>query len=379
MNYVALRMMLHDRAKFLGLIFSVAFAAFLISHQASVFTSLMARTTSQIMDVVDADVWVMDPKTQNFDEVKPMTSNALYRVRSVKGVEWAQPFFKANARVKTADGLFRSCILLGVDDATLVGAPRSMILGNVEALREPDAILLDKAGYNYLFPGEPLELGRIVEINDRRARIAGICEASAPFQTLPVVFTRYSLAINYVGRERNSLSFILAEGRRGMSAAELSNRVATETGLTAMPKAEWGWRTILYYIGNTGIPVNFSITVMVAIIVGTVVSGQTFYIFTIENLKQFAALKAMGVTNGNLTRMVLLQAAVIGFIGCAFGVAMAAAFFLATKDISHLRGFIMRWQIYAGTWVLIFIIVALASLLSLRKLRRLEPALVFRG
>lgn len=379
MNYVALRMLLHDRAKYLGLIFSVAFAAFLISHQASIFTSLMARTTSQVMDVVDASVWVMDPRTQNFDEVKPMTTNELYRVRSVEGVAWAQPFFKANARVKTADGLFRSCILLGVEDATLVGAPRDMILGDVQALRKPDTVVVDAAGYNYLFPGEPLELGRTVEINDRQARIVGICQASAPFQTLPVVFARYSLAINFVGRERNTLSYVLAEPRPGVTPEELSQRIKAETGLEALPQAEWGWRTILYYIGNTGIPVNFGITVMVAIIVGTVVSGQTFYIFTIENLRQFAALKAMGVTNGRLTRMVLLQAAMVGFIGCALGVAMAAAFFLATKDISHLRGFILRWQIYAGTWGLIFFIVALASLLSVRKLRRLEPAVVFRG
>ncbi len=379
MNYVALRMLLHDRAKYLGLIFSVAFAAFLISHQASIFSSLMARTTSQIMDVVDADVWVMDPRTQNFDEVKPMTSNALLRVRSVEGVEWAERFFKNNARAKAPGGLFRSVILLGVDDATLVGAPRRMVLGDIESLRDPDAILLDQAGYNYLFPGEPLALGREVEINDRRAVVTGICEASAPFQTLPVVFARYSLAVNYVGRERNSLGFVLAKGRPGISPVELSRRIEAETGLTALPQGAWGWRTILYYIGNTGIPVNFGITVMVAIIVGTVVSGQTFYIFTIENLKQFAALKAMGVTNGKLTRMVLLQAAVIGFIGCAFGVAMAAAFFLATKDISHLRGFILRWQILAGTWVLIAAIVAAASLLSVRKLRRLEPAIVFRG
>lgn len=379
MNYVALRMLLHDRAKYLGLIFSVAFAAFLISHQSSIFASLMARTTSQITDVIDADVWVMDPKTLNFDEVKPMISSELLRVRSVPGVEWAVPLFKSNARVKTASGDFRSGILMGLDDATLVGAPHAMVMGSIDSLRKPDAIILDQAGYNYLFPGEPLSLGRFVEINDRRAEIVGICEAAAPFQTLPIVFARFSLATTFVGQERNTLSFVLAKARDGVSSRELSTRIDQATGLSALPTVEWAWKTIWFYISNTGIPVNFGITVMVAIIVGTVVSGQTFYIFTLENLKQFAALKAIGVTNRRLTGMVLLQAAMIGFIGCALGVAMAAAFFLATKDISHLRGFILRWQVYCGTWVLVFVIVALASWLSVQKLRRLEPATVFRG
>lgn len=379
MNYVAIRMLVHDRAKYLGLIFSVAFASFLISHQSSIFASLMARTTSQVMDVAEADIWVMDPKTQNFDEVKPLTSNSLYRVRSVDGVEWAEPFFKNNARIKTRDGLFRSSILLGVDDSTLVGAPQRMILGRVDSLREPETVLIDKAGYNYLYPGKPLALGGELEINDRRAKIGGICEAAAPFQTLPVVFTRQSLAVNFVGRERNNLTYLLVKNRGGVSDRELCRRIDEATGLQALTRLDWAWRTIWFYIGNTGIPVNFGITVMVAIIVGTVVSGQTFYIFTLENLKQFAVLKAMGVTNAGLTRMVLLQAGVVGFIGCAFGVAMAASFFLATKDVSHLRGFILRWQVMLGTWGLIFLIVTAASLLSVRKLRRLEPAIVFRG
>lgn len=63
---------------------------------------------------------------------------------------------------------------------------------------------------------------------------------------------------------------------------------------------------------NTGIPVNFGITIAIALIVGLAVAGQTFYMFTIENLRQFGALKAIGVTNGRLIGMVLLQALTAG-------------------------------------------------------------------
>jgi putative ABC transport system permease protein len=372
-------MLLHDRAKYLGLIFSIAFSAFLISHQASIFASLMARTTSQIIDVLDAQVWVMDPETQSFDEIKPLSENALFRLRSIPDVEWAVRLFKQNARAKNAEGSFRSVILLGLDDATLVGAPKKMILGSVESLREPDAVILDLAGYNYLFPGQPVELGRVLEINDRRAKVVGICEASAPFQTLPVVFARYSLARTFVGPERNQMSFVLADPKAGVSPAALAREIEKITGLLALTRSEFAWKTIFYYIRNTGIPVNFGITVIVAIIVGTVVSGQTFYLFTVENLRQFAALKAIGVSNDRLVRMVLLQAAMVGFIGFALGVAMSAVFFLATKDVSHLRGFILRWQVLSGTSVLVLMIVCAASLMSVRKLLKLEPAMVFRS
>ena len=124
MNFVALQMLLGDRAKYLGLIFAIAFSSFLMSHQSSIFAGIMDRTTSQIKDVHDANIWVMDRYTQYFDEVKALTDSDVYRVRGVAGVEWAVPLFKGQPRAKGPDGNFRVVILMGLDDATLVGAPR---------------------------------------------------------------------------------------------------------------------------------------------------------------------------------------------------------------------------------------------------------------
>jgi len=120
--------------------------------------------------------------------------------------------------------------------------------------------------------------------------------SSPPFQNLPIFYARYSQAMTYVGRERNQLSFVLAKGQAGMSEAEVCRRISAATGLHAATGQEFGWQTIRYYIAHTGIPVNFGITIAIALVVGTIVAGQTFYIFTLENLKQFGALKAIGVT-----------------------------------------------------------------------------------
>jgi putative ABC transport system permease protein len=132
MNFVAIQMLIGDRAKYLGLIFAVAFSTFLMSHQSTIFSGIMDRTTSQIKDIKDANIWVMDQKTQYFDEVKALTDDDVYRVRGVPGVEWAVPLFKGQPRAKALDGNFRVVIMMGVDDATLVGAPRDMVLGSPE-------------------------------------------------------------------------------------------------------------------------------------------------------------------------------------------------------------------------------------------------------
>src|SRR5919204_1860755 len=162
-HFVAWQMLTGDRAKYLGLIFAIAFSTFLMSHQSSIFAGIMDRTTSQIKDVHDANIWVMDRYTQYFDEVKALTDNDVYRVRGVSGVEWAVPLFKGQPRAKAFDGNFRVVIMMGVDDATLVGAPRNMVLGSADDLRRPDAVIVDRVGYEFFFPKQPYELGRMLE------------------------------------------------------------------------------------------------------------------------------------------------------------------------------------------------------------------------
>jgi putative ABC transport system permease protein len=379
MNFVAIKMLTGDRAKYLGLIFAIAFSTFLLENQSSIFAGIMKRTTSQIIDVTDADIWVMDLQTQYVDEVKSLTENDLYRVRGVPGVMWAVRLFKGNARATAPDGKFRQVILMGLDDATLVGNPQKLILGSLGDLEEPDAVIIDLAGYRFFFPNEPLQLGKTFELNDHRAKVVGIANASAPFTTFPVMFTRYSQAINFVGRERNQLSFVLVKAQRGVSLKELGARIESGTGLRAATGEEFFWQTIRYYLSNTGIPVNFGITIMIALIVGAVVAGQTFYIFTLENLKQFGALKAIGVTNWRITGMILLQAFMVGAIGFSIGTGLCATFFEITLHKMATRGIVLLWQSVAGTGVAIFVVVIIASLLSIRRVLVLEPAVVFRG
>ena len=379
MDFVAIRMLTGDRGKYLGLIFAIALSSFLIAQQSSIFAGLMNRTRSQILDVGEADLWVMDRATQYVDEVFPLRDDALYLVRGVEGVKWAVPLFKGQAVARTMDGRFRSLIVMGIDDASLTGAPRKLVLGSIESLREPDAAIIDLAGYHFLFPGQPPRLGELLEMNDHRVRITGICDAAPPFTSAPVLFTRYSQAVNYIGRQRTEMSFVLVKRHPNVGEADLARRISEATGLRAVSRNDFGWMTILYYIRNTGIPINFGLTVLVALIVGTVVAGQTFYIFTLENLKQFGALKAIGVTNWRITGMILLQALLVGVIGYSIGMGLAAAFFEISSRQEALRRMFMPWQTMAGAGGLVLVIVCVSSLISIRTVVKLEPAVVFRG
>lgn len=381
MPSVALKMLLGDSAKYLALVFGVAFATLLMSQQVSIFIGLMTRTANQVLDVREADIWVMDPRVRYVDEVEPLPDAALTRVRSVEGVEWAAPLFKGLAILRTRDGLINQVSLLGVDDETLVGAPREWLAGDLESLRTPGGIVFDKEGAQLIWPeGDPIDrVGLEAEINDQRVVVSGIADASPPFITFPIAYVRYSEAMKLTPPQRNKLSFVLVRARDGEDPKALAERIAAQTGLQALTWDQFAWRSVQYYLTRTGIPVNFGITVLLGFIVGAAVTAQTFYLFVIENLRQFGALKAIGATNRQITAMVLLQAAVVGVIGYALGMGGAAAFFTFVRGGAALEDFYLPWQVLVGTGIVVFVIILVSVLASLLKVFRVDPAIVFRG
>lgn len=385
MNLVALKMLVGDRAKYIGILIGVTFASLLITQQSSIFWGLMTRTFAAITDMGQPQVWVMDPKVQFIDDVKPLQSTELYRVRGVDGIEWAVPLYKGLLRARLADGTFQQIICLGLDDTSLLGGPPEMVEGTLEDLRRSEGVIVDAVGARTKLakpssvPGQPptpLRVGDTLEINDHRAVVVGLCKVQRTFQSQPVVYTTFSRATNFAPRERKLLSFVLVGAKPGVDVADLCKRIRVETGLAAWTSDEFKVMTMGYFLKNTGIPVNFGISVLLGFLVGTVIAGQTFYNFTLDNLKQFGALKAMGTTNGMLVRMVLLQALLVGSIGYGLGVGAASLFGLLTKNTE--LAFRMPWWVLVAGGVAVLLICTISALISIRKVIKLEPAVVFK-
>jgi putative ABC transport system permease protein len=321
----------------------------------------------------------MDNRVRYLDESPGLQDIDLMRVRGVAGVEWAVRTYRGIVRARLEDGNTRNVRLTGLDDETLVGAPREMLLGSVEDLKRPDAVIIDKAGYEYMWGQEPYQLGRTFELNDRRAVLVGVCEVAPPFFSDPIIYVRYSKAAGYVPRERNLMNFILVKAKDGVDQAELCKRIQEQTGRLALTQRQFFWKTVEYFLGSTGIPVNFGITIALGFIVGAAVTGQTLYLFIVESLKQFGALKAMGIPNRGILWMIVLQALLVGGIGYGLGVGLTAVFFITTGNFTQLAGLHMTWLALLGTGAAVFVIVVATSIISARRVLTLEPAVVFRG
>jgi putative ABC transport system permease protein len=377
MNWLALKMLMGDRTKYVAMLVGITFASLLICQQCSIFCGVMRMCTGQIRDVQDAPIWVLAPTSRYIDDLKPLSQQQLAQVRAVPGVAWAVPLQKGYGQVYLEDGHFQLVILMGLDDSTLIGGPQTMLQGSVADLEQPDAIIIDEIGHQLLWPDQPPQIGREITLNERRAVVVGLCRASVTFQTLPVFYTRRSQALQFLPPERNTISAILVIGQPGLPREEVCEHIHTETGLLALTQDQWAWRTIGHYLTRTGILLNFATTIGLGFLVGVAVCGQTFYTFTLENLPQLAMLKAMGTSNGRLAGMILLQAAVVGVIGYGLGVGLAAIFGELSRGHSKLV-FFMPWQVLVITGGAVVVVTMLASLLSLRRVMRLEPAIVVR-
>ena len=396
MYRLALNMLFGDRAKLAMLLVGLSFSALLMAQQSSVFFGIMSWTYTPMVNI-RASVWVSDREVEQVNDAKPMRDTDVTRVRSVDGVSWAAPLHSSIMQARLPNGNFKLISLVGIDSDTFAGAPAVLTVGRIEDLRLPNTVLIDEWGANLLGRSVtrpdgtvetiPLGVGDTFELNDTEARIVGVCRDKRAFTGAPLVYTTYDRAKAYTAGVRRTLSYVLVEPRAGVTPAELCDRIEAETGLRAWTSETdlwtWGERslarsTFWWFWRNTGIPFSFGTAVLLGLLVGIAISGQTFYSFVLENLRYFAAIKAMGAGSGLLARMLLLQALTAGLLGFGLGVGMAQAIGRVMIE-KGMPPFVLYPQVLVATLVLVLGISLCSALIGMVKVARVDPASVFRA
>ncbi|MEY4787158.1 MAG: hypothetical protein RL692_1052 [Planctomycetota bacterium] len=386
MPIFALKMLFGDSARFYGMLLGLAFSTLLISQQASIFVGLMSRTFGFVTDTPQPDLWIVDPAQQFLDDNKPLRSTAVQRVRSIEGIEWAVPIFKGLLVVNLPDGKRQVSQIIGIDDASLIAGPPFMVEGALTDLRKPDAIIVDERATRKEFKmnkppegGEPrpLRVGDILELNELRAEVVGICKATQTFQSQPVIYTTYSRATQYAPPERRMVTMVLAGLSKGANQAQVIETIAERTGLSAFTGEEFTEKTYVYWMLQTGIPINFGTAIVLGFFVGVAVAGQMFYNFVLDNLKYFGAMKAMGASRKILLGMVFLQASTVALLGFGLGIAVTSIFGLTVPN--EKLAFRMTWQIPLIAAGSVIIICTASAAIGMWRVLRLDPADVFKG
>jgi len=380
MNRIALKMLMGDRLKYYGLIAGIAFATMLILQQSAILIGFAKQTGAFIRDTAQADLWIMDPQVRFSQDLVPVRDTTVQLARGVPGIEWVVPLYQGFLRGKMPDGSRFTMIIIGLDDATLMGGPPIVVDGQLADLRRDKAVFIqaDKPEKKLMMKsggGRALALGDRFSVNDHEAMVMGTYRGRESFFWEPVIYTTYSRALSYAPPERNTLAFVLVKVKPGADIRAVKKALEQKTGLAVRSTSDFVVMTADYILNTTGILVNFGLAVALGVLIGSLVAGQTFYNFTLDNLRHYGALKAMGVSDRQLVTMVLLQAGTVAVLGYCVGAGLGSAmgWIVATQGLA----FSMPWQVPAFALVAIVSVCALAAWLSLRRVFRLEPAVVF--
>jgi len=330
-----------------------------------------------LTDIPSPAIWVIDPATDSDQKVRGMPQAYLDVVRSVPGVKWAVPIGYTNIPLTTPSGIFQICQLWGIDDATFIGAPREMIEGSILDLRRSGGIIVDVYSANGILAKTlpdgtkiPIKLGDVLEINDHRAVVVGICNITQQFYPQPIIYTSYSEFLRFNPAMANQLAFIGAQAEPGKDVQEVCDRINKHSGILALTKEQFQKRIVDAFL-KTGILINFGLSVGLGIIIGFSIAGQIFYIMTLQNLMYYALIKSLGGTKTMITGMIFSQAFLVGFIGFVLGIGATIIWGMAVKNTT--LAFLFPWQLLLFTGVIIMFICSFTAALSIRKIFSVDP------
>ncbi|NMW18628.1 MAG: ABC transporter permease [Chlorobiaceae bacterium] len=372
---IALKLLVNDKSKFIALLVGITFAVFLMIMMMSMFSGILARSSSSVYNV-GAKIWVMDPAVNNATSSIPMPDYVLSHARSIDGVKYAVPIYFGNALVKLKSGTYQAVSVVGLDDATLYGRPE-LIEGKIEDIYAESAFVVVKdAEFKKL---ESPKVGTEFEINDYRGLVVGLAKVSSGgLFGIPTVYTTYNRAITYIPSMRFTTSYILIEPKSEADIPFIQQQIK-KIGYQALTRDQFVHKISDFYTYQTGMGMNVLMMTAISFIVGLSISGQTFYTFILENLERFGALKAIGAKGHELITMILFQASFTALLGYGLGVGLASGLMILAK---------LRLPSYAAqvtytnlifAFVMVLIMAGVSSYIGVRKVLQIQPFDIFRG
>ena len=372
---LARKNLLHDKLRFAITVSGVAFAVTLVFVQAGLFAGLLGNSTVTI-ERISADLWVTSRNTPNIDFSHTFPETYVNRVRSVPGVARADNLIVWYMQVALPTGAQEAIEVYALEDFRAWGIPWNVAEGRLQDLPRGDHLFLDDSATRRF--GE-FRVGEYREVLGRRLKIIGRTKEALSFTTTPIAFLDYDRAqeLAYQLLSGNT-TYVLVKLEPGADVeavrAEIRRRLPHNDVHT---REEWAERSRDYWVTSTGLGMNMAMTVFLGVLVGVVVVAQTLYTSTMEHIKEFGTVKAIGGSNRDIYRILGEQALIAAVVGFLLGSGMAWGVRPLLAGL-HLR-LVVTPPLFVTVFLGTLVLCLLASMLSFRKVASIDPALVFRG
>jgi putative ABC transport system permease protein len=371
---IARKNLFHDKIRFVVAQAGITLAVVLITIQIGVYLAFLANT-SVLIDHTEADIWVTARGLENFDFGRPFSEKKLYEVREVPGVLWADKYMLAFGYWKTPTGSQETVQMVGFNPETLVGAPWDIVRGNPQDVKYFNSVFYDQAETNRL--GD-LPIGAETDINNRRVRVVGITRGARSFIQSPYIFTSFKNVLNLSFINKGNTVYVLAKVAPGYSVQEVKQRLAENLkDVDVYTAEEFSSKTRRYWTVNTGMGTALLAVALLGLVIGTVIVGNTIYTATTEHLKEFGTFKAMGASNWNLYKIIIEQALVNSVVG--YGMGMFVSYWVIQAMRKGNLQVLLPWPVLVGVYVVTALMCLGSSVLSIYKVTKIDPALVFKS
>jgi putative ABC transport system permease protein len=304
-----------------------------------------------------------------------MPEARLYRVLATPGVAAAEKYIAGFSQWTRNDGAEEGIMIIGLEPRATMARPWNITAGRFEDLMQPDAVIVDEL---YLGKLGIKGVGDVAEIRGRRARVVGLTRGIRTFTTAPPVFTSFSNAQEYGGVDADKTLYVLARVAPGADAAAVAASLEERiSGIDALPTADWQAAQENYWMFGTGAGVTVLIAAGLGMLVGVVVVAQTIYAATVDHLKEYGTLKAIGAANRYIYRVITQQALMSAVVGYSVGIAIAIA--VSQASLHGTTAILLPWPLLVSLAGATAVMCLVASIVSINKATRIDPAMVFKS
>jgi putative ABC transport system permease protein len=369
---LAKRNLLHEPGRLVVTLVGIAFSVVLIAVQVGLFLGF-ERMVSVVLDHVKADIIIMPKATENFDDVSVLSGEERYRALGVKGVERVERLVVTGAEWKKPDGGTRSVMLLGSDPRTDGLVPWNISPADARRLTTPGSVIVDTTYSDDLGVSRQ---GDVAQIDGQSARVVGFTSGIRSFTTVPYVFTALDQAQSYQGSTGDRVAYLLVSLSPGANVetvvGDLAARVPTAKVMTL---GDFRTENFHYWLFTTGAGGALLVGLLIGVLVGCAVVGQTLFATTKDHLPEFATLRALGAPARLIQQVILWQAAMSGFAGYIAGAAILALVVAATKATA--MSVVVTPGMAVGLFFVTLVMCAVAALAAILKVNKIDPATVF--
>jgi putative ABC transport system permease protein len=288
-------------------------------------------------------------------------------IQRVPGVGLVTPINQQFAMLTLHDRRVLS-LLIGYDSGA-PGGPWTMASGRTP--RASGEVVLDRV----LASGHGLKIGSTIEYRATRLRVVGLSSGTSGFMTPLAFATRHTVAS--LSHQAGMANFFFVRPAAGVTPMALARRISRDVpGVSALTRADVAANDrALFSNVFSGILLPM---VVIAFAVAIIVIGLAVYSSTAERSREYATLKALGLSRWSLVALVARQALVLAAAGTALGVGLG---FAAASAIGSLAPKYLI-AISAGSVITIavsaLVIAVIGSLVPARFVARLDPATAFR-